>query len=103
MALDSWPTGREQKDNGQATTGQILLVLEILVGFNEGVEACLFSRCNEFTVLRLRSTLLAHGCDLMVQQRLVQRGGSALVEEEFHTDNFEHTARSVLKSDLCLF
>lgn len=103
VALDSWPTGREQNDDGQATTGQILLVLEILVGCNEDLEARLFSRCNEFTVLKLRPTLFVRGDDFMAQQRLAQRGRSTLVEEDFHSDNFEGASRRVLKDCSGLF
>jgi len=84
MVLDFGPTGRGQNQDGELSTAQVLLTLEVLIRGDLGLEAFCFRRLNQIAVLQIAPTPLKSRHDNMPDERATQGSGCSLVEEDFH-------------------
>ncbi len=74
-----------EQNNCNATTCEILLILDVLVGRENYVESSLLRTSNQFAILQTAPAFLSCGPNLAVGKKGAQWNGSALIEENaFH-------------------
>src|SRR5688500_10139541 len=86
MRLHAWPRRAQENDNGNPATGQILLMLEVLVGCDPHFEPRCFCRSQQRSILNLRPTPAAARFNRMSRQMSLQWERNALVEQDLHGD-----------------
>jgi hypothetical protein len=86
MGLNTWPRGRGQHQDGDLPFGEVLLVLEVLVGCDEQLIACLLGRIKQLAIGENCSSLLVGCADGMPNGMAPQWNWRPLVEEDVHAD-----------------
>ena len=82
MLPDKSPVGCEEYDNGELTTGEILLIAQVLIGGDDGCKTGGFRRAEQFAILKRAPALLEGRDDLVTVERAPQRDGCALDKED---------------------
>ena len=86
MRLNFRPACRRQNQNGDFPSGQILLVLKILVRRDKQIEFTL-GFAQQITVAQIRPAFFKRRNDRMIRQSTAQRRGRSLIEKDFHGIN----------------
>ncbi len=84
MAPDARPRSRAQDNNGKPSSGEVLLITQILIGCNEHVIACLLGSIEQLSIDKARPTLLISSCHSMLKQITPKWNGCSLIEEDIH-------------------
>jgi hypothetical protein len=85
VLADLSPISGEQHEDGQTATAKILLVDEIPVRRDDGVEPFTFSGIEQIAVLQRAPAAFVRGPDLVSRQHTPQWRGSALIEQNPHS------------------
>ena len=83
MTLDFWPTRGGQNQNGNFSSGEILLVLKIFVGRDEQVKFRL-GFAEQVAVAQIRPAFFKGSGDGVFGECAAERSGRSLVEKNFH-------------------
>ena len=83
-----WPVVAGQFHDCNSTTGEILLVREVLIACEKDVEAGGFSGPKQFAIDRSIPTHCACGADQMPAEMAAQFPGHILVEQDAHPADF---------------
>ena len=97
IGSNSGPVGRKDHDDGHLATGQVLLILEVLVSANENIEPNLLHCGDERAILELRPSAFVGGFDIVPGQELPKRARCALIEKDLHLRRRQGTLRCMLQ------
>ena len=96
---DSGPVSREDDDDCDVATGQVLLILEALISANEDVELDLLHCGDERAILEQRPSAFIGGYDIVPDQELPERAGRTLIEKNLHLRGRQRTLCGMLQHE----
>jgi len=82
-AQERWPVVGGQNQNRQFSPGDVLLVFEVLIAGEKGVELR-FSSLKQRAVFQLSPAHLLCGVDSVIGKKLAQRTRDASIQQHFH-------------------
>ena len=94
---NTWPTGGLKYQNGHAPAGQVLLVLQVLIGGDEDVKLRALGSGNELAILQTRPTAFVCGFNGMAKKRMTKRRRCTLVKQDQHLCDFECASRGMFQ------